>query len=80
MNVFFQYVIFPHSPVLYKATKGPEIKLLQNLPKKDDKNWVTKELVFNNGVREIFLNWFVQIFCSYENFINVPNLQVMEMN
>lgn len=62
--------------VMYKATKGPETKLLQNTPRKDDKNWVTKVMVFNNAVREIFLNWFVQIFCSYENFINVPNLQV----
>lgn len=30
-------------------------------------------LIFNNAIREIFLNRFVQIFSSYEHFVIHPN-------
>lgn len=30
-------------------------------------------LLFNNSVREIFMNWFVQLFSSYEQFIVQPS-------
>ncbi|KAI4485582.1 hypothetical protein M0802_012704 [Mischocyttarus mexicanus] len=30
-------------------------------------------LIFNNAIREIFLNRFVQMFCSYEHFVIQPN-------
>lgn len=30
-------------------------------------------LIFNNGVREIFLNRFVQMFSSYEHFVIQPS-------
>ncbi|XP_034936664.1 DENN domain-containing protein 5B isoform X2 [Chelonus insularis] len=32
-----------------------------------------KTLIFNNAVREIFLNRFVQLFAGYENFVIHPN-------
>ena len=30
-------------------------------------------LIFNNAIREIFLNRFVQLFSSYEQFVIIPN-------
>ncbi|XP_046833213.1 DENN domain-containing protein 5B isoform X2 [Vespa crabro] len=30
-------------------------------------------LIFNNAIREIFLNRFVQMFCSYEHFVILPS-------
>lgn len=37
------------------------------------------DLRFNNSVREIFLNRFVHIFQSYENFVIIPN-QVRDLS
>ncbi|RZF48660.1 hypothetical protein LSTR_LSTR010750 [Laodelphax striatellus] len=39
----------------------------------DEEGLYTQELLFNNALREIFLNRFVHIFSNYENFIIQPS-------
>lgn len=38
-----------------------------------DEDLYARELRFNNGLREIFLNRFVHIFSAYEHFVIQPN-------
>ncbi|XP_039279311.1 DENN domain-containing protein 5B isoform X2 [Nilaparvata lugens] len=39
----------------------------------DEEGQYTQELLFNNALREIFLNRFVHIFSNYENFVIQPS-------
>ncbi|XP_014234902.1 DENN domain-containing protein 5B isoform X2 [Trichogramma pretiosum] len=54
-----------------------DIDLIENSSRNNKKLTPQEEyketLIFNNAIREIFLNRFVQIFSSYEHFVILPN-------
>ncbi|CAL4110696.1 unnamed protein product, partial [Meganyctiphanes norvegica] len=40
---------------------------------------IIEDLKFNNAVRELFLNRFVQMFCAYDHFVIQPNTHEVDM-
>ncbi len=48
------------------------------LPRRQTTDRHVKELIFNNTVREIFLNYFMHIFNTYESFIIQPSQEDMD--